>query len=107
MEKLKIYYGVQGNGIVFGFMPSDYDIFKQYFPDAKPAKRIFVEYDIKSNFEQYHAQLENYIFPALVGLSDFKDLRKIKSVDFIKTPEYEITYTINQKNDKEVQSLSW
>jgi adenosine deaminase len=106
MEKLKIHFGVQGNGIVFGFMPSEYDSLKKRFPDAQPAKRIFVEYDLKSNFEKYHAHLENYIFPALVGLSDLADLRKIKSIDFIKTPEYEVTYTIEQKNDQEVQSLS-
>lgn len=106
MEKLKIYFGVQGNGMAFGFMPSEYDALKSQFPDAQPAKRIFIEYDLKSNFEKYHAHLENYIFPALVGFSDLKDLKKIKSIDFIKTPEYEVTYTINQNYEQEIQPLS-
>ena len=44
------------------------------FPEAQPAKSVFVEYDIRSDFKDYHAQLENYIFPAIAGFSKPEDL---------------------------------
>lgn len=61
---------------------------------------------MKNNFEKYHAQLERYIFPALLGLANEADLKTIKKVEFIKTPEYIITYTIEQNDEQKIQSLS-
>ena len=80
MEKLRIYYSVKGNGILFGFLPPQLEEFKKIFPDAQPAKGIFVQYDIRSDFKNYHAQLESFIFPALVGFPTNEDLKRIKMV---------------------------
>ena len=102
MEKLRIYYRYKGNGISFVVKPSDYDILKSTFQDAQPAMSVFIEYDRSSGFQNYHAQLENYIFPALVGFQKSEDLNKIKTVEFILTPQFEVTYTINNY-EQEVQ----
>jgi hypothetical protein len=106
MEKLEILYGVQGNGISFGLRNRDIKILKELFPDSQPPKGIFVEYDMKNNFEKYHAQLERYIFPALLGLANETDLKTIKKVVFIKTPEYITTYTIEQNDEQKIQPVS-
>ena len=95
MDKLRIYYRFKGNGISFVVKPSDYDILKATFQEAQPAMSVFIEYDRSSGFQNYHAQLENYIFPALVGFPKQDDLKKIKTVEFIVTPKFEVTYTIN------------
>lgn len=102
MEKLRIYYSFKGNGISFIVKPSDYDILKTSFPEAQPARSIFVEYERKSDFRNYHAQLENYIFPAIAGFAKSEDLKKIKLIEFSIMPQFEITYTINNY-DQEVQ----
>jgi hypothetical protein len=109
MEKLTIHYGIQGNGMKFGLTVRNYNLIKAIFPDAQPAKGVFVEYDMKTNFAQYHPHLERYVFPALLGLANEADLKKIKRVEFIKTPEMIVTHTIEQNQnvyEQEVQSLS-
>lgn len=104
MEKLRIYYRFKGNGIVFGSAASDYDKLKVAFPNAQPAKSIFVEYDMRSDFRNFHAQLENYIFPALAGFPKPEDLKNIKKAEFILMPDEKITYTINNY-EQEVQLI--
>lgn len=110
MDTLTIHYGIQGNGIRFGLSYDDYKMLKAQFPNAQPSKGVFVEYDMRSNFAEYHPHLENYIFPALVGMSDTADLKQFRRVDFVQTPEMVITYTIEQNNhtpyEQEIQSLS-
>ena len=69
---------------------------KDLFPDAQPAESIFIEYGMQSGFEKYRMQLENYIFPALVGFAHTDDLKKIKTVEFVKMPEGTVTYKIEQ-----------
>ena len=104
MDKLRIYYRFKGNGIIFGSAASDYELLKKTFPNAQPAKSVFVEYDMKSDFRKYHAQLENYIFPALAGFSKSEDLKNIKTIDFILTPEFKVTYTINN-HESQIQPV--
>jgi hypothetical protein len=109
MKKLNIYYGVQGNGIRFGLNIDDYSTLKQLFPDAQPAKGLFVEYDMKTNFAEYHPHLERYVFPALLGLNKEGDFKGFEQIQFIKTPEMKLTYTIelnHSSNDQKIQSLS-
>ena len=109
MEKLQIYYGVQGDGLTFGLLPSMARVLKKMFPDAQPPESIFVVYDWRVDFANYHANLEKYIFPALMGLKNDDDLKQFKIIEFVKTPEEQVTYTIeqnNKQNDEEVQSLS-
>ena len=110
MEKVIIHYGIQGNGMRFNLTIKSYDEIKATFPDAQPAKGLFVEYDFRTNFAEYHPHLENYVFPALVGLANQEDLKKIKQVDFVKTPGMILTYTMNQnlkqtQNEQKIQPV--
>ena len=109
MEKLQIYYGVQGDGMTFNLMPYDYDTIKTMFPDSQPPESIFVTYDWRVDFANYHANLERYIFPALMGLKDDSDLKQFKTIEFVKTPEEVVTYTIEQNSkhyEQEIQPIS-
>ena len=67
MEKLRIIYNYRGNGIGFEIKWRDQLDLKKNFPSAQPAEGIFIQYDIKSDFVNYHPNLENYVLPALVG----------------------------------------
>ena len=96
MEKITIYYGIQGNGMAFRMALSDYNTIKEKFPDAQPAKGVFVEYDFRTNFADYHPHLERYVFPAIVGLANNADLEKIERIEFVRTPGLTLTYTIEQ-----------
>ena len=100
MEKVIIHYGIQGNGMRFNLTIKSYDEIKATFPDAQPAKGLFVEYDFRTNFAEYHPHLENYVFPALVGFFNPNDLKKIKIVEFVKVPEGIVTYKIEQTNEQ-------
>ena len=102
MEKITIYYGIQGNGVSFGLDIDDYKAIKQTFPDAQPSKGVFVEYDFRTNFADYRPHLERYVFPALVGLADQTDLKKFERIEFVKTPGLTVTYVIEQ-NKKQHQ----
>ena len=105
MEKIMIFYGIQGNGITFELPLSDFQAIKEHFIDALPAEGIFVRFNRKNDFVKHHAQLEKYIFPALVGLSDESLLRTIRKIEFIKTPEMEVTYTIEQNYEPKSQPV--
>ena len=96
MEKITIYYGIQGNGMAFRLDVDDYSAIKTLFADAQPSKGIFVEYDFRTNFADYHPHLERYVFPAIVGLANVGDLKKIERIEFVKTPGLTLTYTIEQ-----------
>ena len=96
MEKITIYYGIQGNGVSFGLDIEDYDAIKKQFPDAQPSMGVFVEYDIRSNFADYRPQLERYVFPALVGVANDADLKKFDRIEFVKTPGLIVTHIIEQ-----------
>lgn len=103
MEKITIYYGIQGNGVSFGLDIDDYKAIKKLFPDAQPSKGVFVEYDMRSNFADYRPQLERYVFPALVGVVTDEDLAKFDRIEFVKTPGLIVTYIIEQ-NKKQNQN---
>ena len=109
MEKLQIEYGVQGDGMTFGLRSSDQRAVQKMFPDAQQPESIFVVYDWRVDFVKYHANLEKYIFPALMGLKNDEDLKKIKKIEFIKMPERKVTFTIeqnqNEQNDQEIQPI--
>jgi len=111
MDTLTIYYGVQGNGIRFGLPTDEYKMLRKQFPNAQPSKGVFVEYDMRVNFAEYHPHLEQYVFPALVGMPNTSDLKIFKRVNFVQTPEMIVTYTIEQNSapthEQKVQSLSW
>ena len=104
MDKLRIYYRFKGNGVIFITSSGDYDKVKQRFPNANPAKSIFVEYDRNTDFSNYHQQLEHYIFPVLMGSLSPANLKEIKKVEFILMPDEKLTYTINNY-EPEVQPV--
>jgi hypothetical protein len=56
-------------------MPSIRANLQKSFAQSQPPIRIFVEYDMQSNFAEYHAQLEHYIFPALMGFAHPDELQ--------------------------------
>ncbi len=103
MEALQIQYGVQGNGMTFGLGWSDYKKIKEMFPNAQPAKSIFVEYDWRVDFEHNHAHLEKYVFPALLGFPNETELKQFKTIEFVKTPGFIVTHTIKQNYEQEIQ----
>lgn len=105
MEKIRIHYGIQGNGITFRIQYGDYLALKEAFPNAQPAKGVFVEYDIHSNFESYRPQLEKYVCPALFGFKEESDIKRIGLIQFIKMPENKVTYTIEQNLKQNEQTL--
>ena len=96
MEKITIYYGIQGNGVSFGLDTDDYDAIKRAFPDAQPSMGVFVEYDFRTNFADYRPHLERYVFPTLVGVANPTDLKKFERIEFVKTPGLTVTYVIEQ-----------
>jgi hypothetical protein len=111
MEKVIIHYGIQGNGMRFNLTFKSYNDIKSAFPDAQPAKGLFVEYDFRTNFAVYHPHLENYVFPALLGLANQEDLKKIKRIEFTQSLKGEATYIIEQnpsvtQNDLKIQLVS-
>ncbi len=105
MDTLQIQYGVQGNGITFMLGFYEYKEIKAMFPNAQPAKRIFVEYDMKTDFEHNHAHLEKYVFPALLGFPNEAELRQFKTIEFVKTPGFIVTFKIEQNNEQKVQPV--
>ena len=98
MDTLQIQYGIQGNGMTFTLDWDDYKMIKQLFPNAQPAKRIFIEYDMKTDFEHNHAHLEKYVFPALLGFPNEQELKQFKTIEFWKTPGFILTYKIEQNS---------
>jgi hypothetical protein len=102
MEKLTIYCTFKGNGILFGLIHKEHKELQALFPNALPARSIFIEYDMKSNFKEKETHLEKYVFPVIAGFPKTEDLQKIKKVEFVKTPENIVTFTINtEKNDEQ------
>ncbi len=109
MDTLTIHYGIQGNGVSFRLTYEDYNKLKKLYPEAQPSKGVFVEYDMRSDFKLHRPQLERYVFPTLVGMFDEDMLKNFKHIEFIKTPEMQVTYIIEQTSpqyDSQIQSLS-
>lgn len=84
MEYLKIYVNQSADRYAFTLLPSQIKVVKKLFGDsAHLAKQILADYDLKSGFENYYRKLEKFILPALIGLENEEDLKKINGVDFI------------------------
>ena len=86
MEAIKINVNKQMDGYSFSISPSIRNLIKSLFPNSHPANGIFVAYDTKSDFELYVEKLENYIYPALLGLDNQADInKKVNEILFIDT----------------------
>lgn len=75
MNAIRINVNKQMDGYFFSITPSIRDFIKKLFPNAHPANNIFVAYDTRSDLEIYYGKLENYIFPALLGVDSEKTWR--------------------------------
>ena len=85
MTSLRINVNKQLDGYSFSIAPSVREFIKKLFPNAHPANNIFVAYDTKSDFDLYYGKLETYIFPALLGIDNDNDLKKIDEIEFVDT----------------------
>ena len=52
-----------------------------------------------------HAQLEKYVFPALLGFPNETEIKNIKTIEFVKTPGFIVTHTIKQNYEQEIQLI--
>ena len=85
MTSLKINVNKQLDGYSFSIAISVREFIKKLFPNLILQKTFFVAYDTKSDFDLYYMKLENYIFPALLGIDNDNDLKKIDEIEFIDT----------------------
>ena len=88
------------DGYSFSISPSIRDFIKKLFPTAHPANNIFVAYDTKSDFEIYYVKLENYIFPALLGVENENDLKKLDEIYFIDTQTGNVLHKVTPHDEK-------
>lgn len=76
MKAIKINVNKQLDGFNFSISPSIRDLIRSLFPNARPANNVFVEYDIKSDFENNYSKLEAFIYPVLLGIEKQSDLKQ-------------------------------
>lgn len=94
MEAIKINVNKQIDGYTFSIGPSLRQLIKSWFPNAHPANNIFVSYDTKSDFEVYYNKLENYIYPALLGVENQSELnKKVDEIQFVDTQTGNVLHT--------------
>jgi len=96
METIKINVNKQMDGYSFSVTPSVRKLIKSLSPNSHPANGIFVAYDTKSDFEHYVGKLENYIYPALLGIDNQDELKKaVNKVLFIDTQTGKVLAELN------------
>ena len=84
MENLTIYVSQSKDCFAFALLPSQRKVLKSFFgEDAHPAKSILVNYDLRNGLVEFYSPLEKYILPALLGLENIDDLKKIKNYSFV------------------------
>ncbi len=95
MEAIKINVNKQLDGFNFSISPSIRDLIRSLFPNARPANNVFVEYDIKSDFEKNYSNLEAFIYPALLGIEKQSDLkRKFNEILFVDTQTGNVLHSL-------------
>jgi hypothetical protein len=100
MDTIKINVNKQMDGYSFSITPSIREFIKKKFPNAHPANNISVGYDTKSNFEIYVAKLEGYIYPALLGVDNEKDLYQFDEIQFIDTQTGNILHKLTHRDEE-------
>ncbi len=95
MEAIKINVNKQLDGFNFSISPSIRDLIRSLFPNARPANNVFVEYDIKSDFENNYSKLEAFIYPALLGIEKQSDLKqKFNEILFVDTQTGNVLHSL-------------
>lgn len=100
MNAIRINVNKQMDGYSFSITPSIREFIKKLFPDAHPANNIFVGYDTKSDFEVYVGKLENFIYPALLGVDNENDLQKLDEIQFIDTQTGKVLHKVAPRDQK-------
>lgn len=101
MDAIRINVNKQLDGYTFSTTPSIRELIKKIFPNSHPANNIFIAYDTKSDFELYVGNLENYIFPVLLGIDNKNDLEKIEQIEYVDTQTGK-THKVTPSLDKKI-----
>lgn len=95
MNAIRIDVNKQMDGYSFSIMPSIREMIKSLFPCSHPANGIFIAYDIKSDFENQVCKIENYIYPALLGVNNPEELpKKVDKIIFVDTQTKNVMTTL-------------
>jgi len=95
MEAIRINVNKQLDGYTFSIGPTLRSRIKSWSPNFRPARNIFVSYDIKSDFEIYAGKIEHWIYPILLGIDDKKDLEdKVNEIQFINPLTGDVLHTL-------------
>jgi hypothetical protein len=95
MDTIKINVNKQLDGFNFSIAPSIREMIRSWFPNARPANNIFVEYDTKSDFENNYSRLETFIYPALLGVENQAELKKkVKEILFVDTQTGNVLHSL-------------
>lgn len=100
MNTIRINVNKQLDGYSFSIAPSIRELIKRLFPNSHPANNIFVGYDTKSDFGLYAGKLENFIYPALLGVDNENDLKELGEIQFIDTQTGNVLYKVTSRDEK-------
>ncbi len=100
MKTIRINVNKQMDGYSFSITPSIRDFIKKLFPGAHPANNIFVGYDTKSDFDIFVGKLENYIYPALLGVNEESDIQMLDEIHFVDTQTGTILHKVMLRDEK-------
>lgn len=95
MEAIKIRVSKNLDGFNFSILPSVRDLVRSLFPDARPANSIFVRYDIRDGIKNYPHALEEFIYPALLGVANQAELKqKVAEINFIDSQTDDVLHSL-------------
>ncbi len=100
MNAIRINVNKQMDGYSFSITPSIREAIRMQFPNAHPANSIFVGYDTRSDFESYIGKLEQYIYPALLGMDNDNDLKRLDEVQFVDNQTGTILHKLMLRDEK-------
>ncbi len=100
MDAIRINVNKQMDGYSFSITPSIRNLIKELFPNAHPANNIFVGYDTKSDFDIHVSKLENFIYPALLGVDNENDLKKLDEIHFMDTQTGKVLHKVTPRDEK-------
>ena len=84
-QKIKILVTKTQGGYNFTILPSTINLIKSIFQDAHPVSSIFVTYDTKDDFDYLAGNLEQSLYPVLIGTKAEDIEREIDEILFVDT----------------------
>ncbi|MBS1514344.1 MAG: hypothetical protein JSS63_04905 [Bacteroidetes bacterium] len=83
IDKVQILVYSQLDGYTFSLLPSTRKQIKKEFPNAFPASNLNISFDDYNDFRVNKGNLEDHIYPIILGVSE-QDLKtKFKEIIFI------------------------